>query len=80
MKISFQPITPTSQDDFNVLADDLIMGTFKWVRNHVSKDNCKPVALVYSRHEGMPLICPSEKEAIAWLMGLENEALESRAK
>lgn len=64
MGIEFKPKTPTAQDDFDVLENGEVIGTFYWNR-HKPKIGDK-VATVRDL-EGNVAICPNEAAAVAWL-------------
>lgn len=67
--IKFEPLTKTSQDEFNIIEDDKIIGTFYWKRNH-PKPNDK-VGIVRDLDGGVAIV-PNEHDAVAWLKKCPN--------
>lgn len=53
-------------DDFNVKADDKVIGTFYWVKKLLDKAGPYKVAVVHDL-DGNVAIMPNEKEAVRFL-------------
>jgi hypothetical protein len=65
LPFSFQPLKPTSQDDYNILFDGEVVGTFFWKKNHPRPTD--KVAIVRNL-VGDVAIVPNETHAIQWII------------
>ncbi len=65
--VSFRPATKTSQDDFDVLIDNVVVGTLWKKRNHPKPND---IVLVFRSLEGDVSIHPNETSGVHWLLGL----------
>ncbi len=73
MNVQFVPITKTEQNHFNVVIDNVKVGTFSW-QLQITREGPKKMAIVHSRHGGSPLLCGNEEQAVKWLLKKEDEA------
>ena len=64
LPFSFQPVTPTSQDDYNILFKGEAVGTFFWNKGLRPEDKIATV-----RDEwGNVALMPNEPAALQWLV------------
>ncbi len=64
-KIEFRPLTPTSQDDFNVFIQGHNVGTFFWKRNHPKPED---KVCVVRDLDGNVFVGQNETQAITWFI------------
>lgn len=72
----FEPVTPTTQDDFNILWKDKPIGVFHWKRNHPRPED--KVAVVRNL-AGDIAVRPNEQAAQEWLLAKAVENKEEWA-
>jgi hypothetical protein len=65
MSFSFRPISKTDPDNFDVMFNTEVVGTFSWKRNHPKPED--KVAIVHAL-TGEVGIFPNEQEACQWLV------------